>query len=71
MIPSLPVTGCFARSPAERIDVTEGQLAFEAAHLRAKLEVRDPARRATLPQLPGPHPLFRVVPGGVEDWEKV
>ncbi|AGF73550.1 pyrimidine dimer DNA glycosylase/endonuclease V [Corynebacterium halotolerans] len=60
-----------SRSPAERIDVTEGQLAFEAAHLRAKLEVRDPARRATLPQLPGPHPLFRVVPGGVEDWEKV
>lgn len=60
-----------SRAPAERIDVTEGQLTFEAAHLRAKLEVRDPARLAELPQVPGPHPLFRVIPGGVEDWEKV
>lgn len=60
--------------PVGLIAVTEGQLAHELAHLRAKLEVRDPARIAALPEAPGlpdPHPLFRVVPGGVEDWEKV
>ncbi len=57
--------------PVDSIDVTEGQMAFEAVHLRAKLAVRDPERMDSVPVLPDPHPLFRVVPGGVADWERV
>ncbi len=60
-----------SQAPAGLIEVTEGQLAFETGHLRAKLLVRDPARVAQLPEVPEPHPLFTVVPGDVEDWEKV
>ncbi len=54
-----------------RLKVTTGQLAYELAHLRAKLERRDPARARELPRhLPEPHPLFEVVPGPVESWER-
>lgn len=58
-------------APAGLLDVTDGQLGFEAGHLRTKLEVRDPVRLAELPALPQPHPLFRVTVGGVEDWERI
>lgn len=56
-----------------KIKVTEGQVAYEFAHLRAKLEARDRAAFDRLVQLeqPSVHPLFRVVGGGVEDWEVV
>ncbi len=60
-----------SEEPVEPIDVTEGQMAFEAGHLRTKLQVRDPARVAAVPEIPDPHPLFRLVPGGVADWERV
>lgn len=52
------------------LEVTTGQLELELAHLRAKVERRDPA---WLPRLDGPlraHPLFAVVPGGVAGWER-
>ena len=52
------------------LEVTAGQLRYEADHLRAKLLVRDPALSALLPVQPEPHPLFRVIPGDVESWEK-
>jgi hypothetical protein len=54
-----------------RIPATRGQMAFEWAHLRRKLALRDPARLRALSGLrePEPHPLFRVVPGPVESWE--
>ncbi len=57
---------------APPIEVTEGQLAFEHAHLASKLRVRDPGRLATLGSgaAVAAHPLFRVVPGGVEPWEQ-
>ncbi|HYC83010.1 MAG TPA: pyrimidine dimer DNA glycosylase/endonuclease V [Candidatus Paceibacterota bacterium] len=52
--------------------VTDGQLGHELVHLRKKLVRRDPPR---LDQLlfrrPDPHPLFRIVGGGVEPWERV
>jgi hypothetical protein len=53
------------------LEVTEGQLAFEWGHLRGKLRER---ARKWLGQLrdveaPEAHPLFRVVDGGVEEWE--
>lgn len=56
-----------------QITVTQGQLAYEWGHLLNKLEQRSPAdyeRQAGREDIP-PHPLFRVVPGGVAAWEKV
>jgi hypothetical protein len=61
------------RAPhAGRIAVRRGQLAYEWAHLREKLVRRNPDWLARLgdPSQPEVHPLFRVVPGAVEDWER-
>ena len=54
------------------LDVARGQLEHEWAHLKAKLALRDPERaaRCAAVAFPAPHPLFRVVPGGVESWER-
>jgi hypothetical protein len=53
--------------------VTDGQVAYELAHLRGKLEARDRAAFDRLVQIEhaSVHPLFRVVGGVVEDWEVV
>lgn len=52
--------------------VTTGQLAYEWAHLMAKLAARSPALhekwRATA--VPEAHPLFIVQAGEVEPWER-
>ncbi len=53
--------------------VSRGQLAYEWAHLLRKLRARDlrwPARWRMLAH-PRPHPLFRVVPGGIAEWESI
>lgn len=57
---------------AGRLAVTCGQMGFERRHLLAKLAARDPERGKILSGVgrPKPHPLFRVVAGGVEPWEK-
>ena len=54
------------------LHVTRGQLAYEWKHLLAKLAVRDPERHRQLHTVERPrsHPLFRVVAGSREDWEK-
>ena len=54
------------------LPVTRGQLAYEWKQLLAKLAARDPERHRQLRTVerPRPHPLFRVVAGGREDWEK-
>jgi len=54
------------------LKATAGQLAHEWRHLLRKLRQRSPLlyrkwRRAGLPE---PHPLFRIVPGEVEAWER-
>ena len=53
-----------------RLDVTRGQVEFEWNHLRAKLRRRCPEWLKTL-RTPDVHPLFRVVPGPVADWERL
>jgi hypothetical protein len=55
-----------------RIPETRGQVAFEWRHLKAKLRARSPKRLRSLVAVRSPevHPLFRVVPGPVRDWEK-
>jgi hypothetical protein len=63
------------RKPGERvpgIDVTDGQLALEWNHLRAKLATRSPDVLARWQDIatPGAHPLFRVISGPVASWER-
>lgn len=55
-----------------RLRATRGQLAFERRRLLRKLQARSPQlyrvqRRVAVFQ---PHPLFRIVSGGVEAWER-
>ena len=61
-----------ARS-ARRIAVRRGQLAFEWRHLLDKVRKRDPRlyRKLRNAKRPEPHPLFQIVPGGLEDWERI
>ena len=56
-----------------RIAETSGQLRFEWRHLLKKLRARSPAVARLWRGLavPDPHPLFRIVPGGIRPWEKV
>lgn len=56
-----------------RIFVTEGQLEYEREHLLKKLATRDMERYNNMILLPKfqPHPLFKVIKGQVELWEKV
>jgi len=53
------------------LPVTNGQLKYEWAHLASKLATRAPAWLSGLRagSLPETHPLFRVVEGGVAEWE--
>ena len=54
------------------LTVTHGQLAFEREHPKAKLRQRDPERFRAF-RLSRPiktHPLFAVVAGAIEPWEK-
>jgi hypothetical protein len=54
-----------------RLVATRGQLEYEWEHLMAKLRRRDPVRFGLLRSVTRPraHPLFRVRPGGVAEWE--
>lgn len=61
-----------AAARAAPIRVTDGQRDYEWRHLRAKLAARAPevlARWGGV-AVPDGHPLFEVVPGPAEDWEK-
>jgi len=55
------------------IPETRGQLLYEWSHLKRKLKHRDLARLRELAALenPLPHPLFKIIPGDVREWEKV
>lgn len=55
-----------------RLEVTRGQLLYEREHLRKKLAVRDVLawERLGREEIPEAHPLFTVVPGEIEPWER-
>lgn len=55
------------------IQVTSGQMEYESEHLLSKLKVREPRKFLDVITLRPfhPHPLFEIIPGGVEDWEVV
>jgi hypothetical protein len=56
-----------------KLTVTDGQLAYEMEHLKNKLAKRDKAQHARIARVKVPmaHPMFQVVSGDVEKWEKV
>jgi hypothetical protein len=55
-----------------RLPVTRGQIGYEWDHLRRKLQTRDAERLKSLEAVVSPdaHPVFVVVEGDVESWEK-
>jgi len=61
-----------ASTSSGTIEATYGQLLFEWTHLREKLLVRDPKRHdeQVAIKLPAAHPLFSIVPGDIEPWER-
>ena len=54
------------------IAVRRGQLDYEWEHLLRKLKARDPGRARELQGIrrPEAHPLFRIVRGPLEEWER-
>ncbi len=58
---------------SERITSTRGQLIYEWAHFQKKLELRAPDKLAEIKRIhrPEAHPLFDIVEGDVEAWEKL
>lgn len=57
----------------EPLLVTRGQLEYEWSHLTRKLKTRAPSWLGQLEAVnePEAHPLFRVVAGGIAEWEVV
>ena len=62
-----------SETPLRPIAETKGQLLYEWEHLGRKLRRRSPAwyRDRLAGAQPTAHPLFRIVAGGVRDWERV
>ena len=58
---------------SEKMNVTQGQVEFEIGHLFAKLKSREPNKLRRLKGLTefDQHPLFNIVPGSIESWEKL
>jgi hypothetical protein len=56
-----------------KISVTQGQVLYEWEHLKTKLRQRDPEWLLEISGLaiPEVHPLFQMVAGEVEPWEKI
>ncbi len=55
-----------------RLKTTRGQLDYEFGHLLKKLRLRDAARYQALRSTKRifPNPLFSLLPGGIEPWER-
>ncbi len=56
----------------ETMSVTDEQLAYEIQHLKSKLEKRDRLKfeEVLKTQTILPNPMFKVISGGIEYWEK-
>jgi len=55
------------------IHVTKGQLNYEMVHLQNKLQIRDPRKFRELLDVERieSHPLFLIIDGEIEKWEKI
>lgn len=61
-----------AKGTNDQIHTTQGQLTYEWMHLLHKLENRSPDVHRTLIHIEyvAPNPLFTIISGDVEPWEK-
>jgi hypothetical protein len=61
-----------ARRRSLALRETSGQMAYEWQHLLRKLRRRAPRRYRDLRRVrrPAAHPIFRIVPGPLRDWER-
>lgn len=56
----------------QSISVTIDQLQYEWRHLKSKLQLRSPEHFKAIEHMqPETHPLFKLVPGKIEPWEKI
>jgi len=55
-----------------KIPITDGQIKYEFAHLLNKLAVRDHDKYTQVKSTKkiDPHPLFEIIPGDIEEWER-
>lgn len=53
------------------IPVTRGQVDFEHQHLITKLTLRDPKHLEKIVLPIEPHPIFEIIEGEIETWEKI
>lgn len=53
------------------INVTKGQIDYEAKHLLHKLQLRDPQKFLECGKIKKfePHPIFKIIKGNIESWE--
>ena len=58
---------------SNQIAVTQGQLRYEITHLKKKLWQRDRKQHSQIKKITKiePHKIFKIVPGTVEEWERV
>jgi hypothetical protein len=58
--------------PISTVFVTNGQMEFEIQHLKRKLKLRDPQKLKEIKLVKKfePHPLFTIIEGEIESWEK-
>lgn len=61
------------RTTTRKLTVTKGQIIYELNHLKVKLKQRDNKQYQKLEQidLPKPHPIFKIIHGNIENWEKL
>ena len=61
-----------SKKRCSKIPVSDGQFRYKLNHLKTKLKLRDPARykKILAAKISWPHPLFKVIKGGIESWER-
>jgi hypothetical protein len=66
------VTKIDRRQNSSKIIVPAGQLDYERQHLQNKLRNRNPNYLHRLPKTDWqPHPVVKIIPGGIADWERL
>ncbi|MBN2043363.1 MAG: hypothetical protein JW754_06185 [Candidatus Aenigmarchaeota archaeon] len=65
--------GKIGKASGGKINVTSDQIDFEMSHLKKKLKERDRKKYEEIKKINDPetHPLFRIVEGPVEKWERI
>ena len=61
------------QAESKKIEITDQQIIHELKHLKKKLRLRDTEKYRELDKVkvPLPNPIFKVVKGKIEPWEKV